>query len=181
MHETTQHHSRSRFEKKFNGCQIIILLRRLSFTLLSNILVAIDGSENSDNALNFALDLAEKFSSVLTILNVSEVLALSTVPQESTNYSVSNMSIFAKDLRKIQEDILNKAASHSKTIKPELLVSIILREGDPALEIVKVAKEGGFDAIIVGHKGSGGLSERFLGSVSEKVAHLAPCTVVIIK
>ncbi len=42
--------------------------------LIRNILVAVDGSENSDRALDFALDIAEKFSSTLLILNVSEVI-----------------------------------------------------------------------------------------------------------
>ena len=149
--------------------------------MLDNILVAIDGSEDSDKALNFALELAEKFSSTITILNVSEVLATGSFPLESTNYSVGNTGIFAKDLRKIHEEILNNAVSHAKAFKTALPVSSMLREGEPALEIVKVAKEGNFDTIVIGHKDSNGLSERFLGSVSEKVAHLASCPVVIVK
>ena len=149
--------------------------------LIRNILVPVDGSENSDRALDFALDLAEKFSSNLTVLNVSEVLAMGVVPQESTTYSFGNMSILGKDLRKIHEEILSKAVSHAKAVKPDLLVSSMLRDGDPALEIVNVAKNNGFDAIVIGHKGSGMMRERFLGSISEKVAHLAPCPVVIVR
>ena len=156
-------------------------MRRLDFTLLSNILVAVDESEDSNKVLNFALDIAEKFSSAITILNVSEVLATGAIPQESTNYSMGNTGIFAKDLRKMHEEILSNAVILSKTCKPALVVSSLLREGEPALEIVKVASEGNFDAVVVGHKGSGGLSERFLGSVSEKVAHLATCPVIIVK
>ena len=57
----------------------------------------------------------------------------------------------------------------------------MLRNGDPAVEIVNVAKDSGFDAIVIGHKGSGMVRERVLGSISEKVAHLAPCPVVIVK
>ena len=144
-------------------------------------MVAVDGSENSDRALDFALDLAEKFSSAVTVLNVSEVLAMGVVPQESTTYSFDNMSILGKDLLKIHEEILSKAVSHAKTVKPDLEVSSILRDGDPAVEIVNVAKDSGFDAIVIGHKGSGMVRERFLGSISEKVAHLASCPVVIVR
>ena len=57
----------------------------------------------------------------------------------------------------------------------------MLRDGDPAIEIVDVAKDSGFDVIVIGHKGSGMVSERVLGSISEKVAHLAPCPVVIVR
>jgi nucleotide-binding universal stress UspA family protein len=149
--------------------------------LIRNVLVAVDGSENSFRALDFALDLAEKFSSAVMVLNVSEVLAMGVIPQESTTSSFENMSIMGKDLRNIHEEILSKAISHAKAIKPDLTVSSMLKDGDPAIEIINVAKESGFDAIVIGHKGSGMLRERVLGSISEKVAHLAPCPVVIVK
>jgi nucleotide-binding universal stress UspA family protein len=149
--------------------------------LIKSILVAVDGSENSSRALDFALDMAEKYGSTVTILNVSEVLAMGVVPQESTTYSMNNMALLGKDLRKIHEEILIKAVSHAKEVKPDLEVSSMLRDGEPAVEIVTVAKDSGFDVIVVGHKGSGKVRERFLGSISEKVAHLAPCPVVIVR
>lgn len=149
--------------------------------VIRNILVAVDGSENSDRALDFALDLAEKFDSNVAVLNVSDVLAVSLVSQESTTYSFDNMSVLGKDLRKFHEEILSKAVSHAKTVKPDLVVSSMLKEGDPAVEIVNVAKDSGFDAIVIGHRGSSMARERLLGSISEKVAHLAPCAVVIVR
>jgi len=149
--------------------------------LLRNILVAVDGSENSDRALDFALDLGEKFDSAILILNVSESVTMGAVPEEPTAYSSGGMAVFAKDLRKIHEEILSKAVARAKKIKPNLAISSMLREGDPAFEIVNAAKEGGFDVIVVGHKGLGRMKELFLGSVSEKVAHLAPCPVVIVR
>jgi nucleotide-binding universal stress UspA family protein len=149
--------------------------------LIRNVLVAFDGSENSDRALDFALDLGEKYNAAVTVLNVSEPPSIGVVPQEPTAYSGSSMAVFAKDLRKLHEEILSKAVARAKAVKPDLAISWQLREGDPALEIVDVAKEGGFDVIVVGHKGMGRVKEFFLGSISEKVAHLAPCPVVIVR
>ena len=149
--------------------------------LIRNILVAVDGSENSDRALDFALELAEKFGSALAVINVSELLAMGVIPQESTNYSFENMSILSKDLRKIHEEIIIKAVSHANVVKPDLVVSTILRDGDPVTEIVNMAKDSAFDTIVIGHKGSSMARERVLGSISEKVAHLAQCPVVIVK
>jgi len=157
----------------------IVFLR--ASTLIRNVLVAVDGSENSDRALDFALDLAEKFGASMTILNVSESLAMSAVPQESANYPSSNTAAFAKDLRAIQNEIVSKDLDHARSVKPNLPVSSILKEGDAALEIVNTAKDGGFDVIVVGHRGLSNLRERLLGSISEKVAHNAPCPVVIVK
>jgi nucleotide-binding universal stress UspA family protein len=144
-------------------------------------LVAVDGSENSYRALDFALDLAEKFSVAVTIINVSESPAMGAVPLEPTTVSGDSMVIFAHDLQKFHEEILNKAVAHAKTVKPNLVVSSKLREGDPALEIVAAAKEEGVDVVVVGHRGQGRMREIFLGNISEKVAHLAPCPVVIVR
>lgn len=149
--------------------------------LFRNVLVAVDGSENSDRALDLALDLGEKYEADIMILNVSGSLAMGVVPEESTAYSSGSLVTFAKDLRKIHEEILSKAVAHAKMVKPDLVISSMLKEGDPALEIVTVAKEGGFDVVVVGHKGLGRVKELFLGSTSEKVAHLAPCPVIIVR
>jgi nucleotide-binding universal stress UspA family protein len=149
--------------------------------LIRNVLVAVDGSENSGRALDFALDLAEKFSVAVTIINVSESPAMGAVPLEPTTVTGDSMVIFAHDLRKFHEEILNKAVVHAKTVKPNVMVSSKLREGDPALEIVAAAKEEGVDVVVVGHRGQGRVREIFLGNISEKVAHLAPCPVVIVR
>jgi nucleotide-binding universal stress UspA family protein len=57
----------------------------------------------------------------------------------------------------------------------------MLKEGEPALEIVNAAKESVFDVIVVGHKELGKMKELCLGSISEKVAHLVLCPVVIVR
>jgi nucleotide-binding universal stress UspA family protein len=149
--------------------------------VIRNILVGVDGSENSDRALDFALDLAEKFNASILILNVSESLAMGAVPGESLAYSGGNTAVFGKDLRKIHDEILSRNVARAKAVKPNVAVSSMLKEGDPALEIVNAAKEDSFDVIVVGHRGLGKLKELFLGSISEKVAHLAPCPVIIVR
>ena len=149
--------------------------------MIKNILVAVDCSENSLRALDFALDLAEKYSASVTVLNVSESPAMGAVPLEPTTVSGDSMVLFAKDLQRLHEDILSKAVAHAKVVNPNITVFSKLREGDPALEIVAEAKEASFDMVVVGHRGEGRMREIFLGNISEKVSHLAPCPVVIVR
>jgi nucleotide-binding universal stress UspA family protein len=149
--------------------------------LISKILVGVDGSENSDRALDFAIDLAEKYGAAVTVLNVSEPPAMGAVPMEPTTVSSESLVVFAKDLRKFHEGILSEAVAHAKAVKPNVEVSWKYIEGSPASQIVAVAKEGCFDIVVVGHRGSGRVREMFLGNISEKVAHLAPCPVVIVR
>jgi nucleotide-binding universal stress UspA family protein len=84
-------------------------------------------------------------------------------------------------LRTIHEETLAKAVDEARQLKPGLKVATELKEGEPAAQIVDAANEGGFDVIVVGHRGLGRLSEVLLGVVSERVAHLAKCAVAIIK
>ena len=77
--------------------------------------------------------------------------------------------------------VIGERLIRAKQAKPNVAVSAVLKEGNPAGEIVNAAKENGADAIVIGHRGLAKTSEFFLGSISEKVAHSAPCTVIIVK
>jgi nucleotide-binding universal stress UspA family protein len=149
--------------------------------LLKKVLVAIDGSENSGRALDFAVGISEKFGSSLSILNVSESISLNPSAAETMTSSSGSMAAVAVDVSKIHEGVLSKAVARAKAAVPDLEVSSLQRQGDAAAEIVNVAKEGGFDVVVLGSKGLGKVKAFFMGSVSSKVAHLAPCPVVIVK
>jgi nucleotide-binding universal stress UspA family protein len=149
--------------------------------LVSSVLVAVDGSENSERALKFAADFAEKYNAQLTVVNVTEASAVSAVPYNLGSYSGDNMVTVAKDLHKYHEGILEKAEAKIKASNPNLPVKFMLRDGNPASEIIAVAKEGNFDVVIAGHRGLSKVREIFMGSISEKIVHTATCTVVIVK
>lgn len=137
-------------------------------------MVAVDGSDNSGRAFDFALEYAEKFGYALTVVNVSESSAAAA-------FAGDGMASVARDLHRLHEGILEKAAEHAKSTHPTVTVSTILREGDPATEIVSVANEGNFDVIVVGHRGLGKVKELILGSISEKVIRSLCHTVILVR
>jgi nucleotide-binding universal stress UspA family protein len=55
-----------------------------------------------------------------------------------------------------------------------------MREGDPADAIIDAAEEEGADLIVVGNRGMQGAKRFLLGSVPNRVAHHAPCSVLIV-
>ncbi len=148
--------------------------------LIGKVLVAVDGSENSDKALDFALDLAEKYSASVLILNVFPSPPVYRYTNESASYQ-ANVSAFVKDLRKFHEEVISKAAERATKTKPEMKITTELKEGDPPSLIVETAYQDHFDVVILGHRGWSRVQEFFLGSTSERVAHLARCTVIIVK
>ncbi|MEM3955388.1 MAG: universal stress protein [Candidatus Bathyarchaeia archaeon] len=155
--------------------------------MIKRILVAIDGSEHAYKALDFALDLAEKYSAAVTIINVFQAPMVPIVPPvgylaegELSTYSIAYDDL-VREVKAAHEKILSHAFKRAKRLKPNLEVSTLLKEGRPADEIVKTAKEGEFDLIVMGHRGLGRVKEFFLGSVSDRVADEAHCPVLIVK
>ncbi len=144
------------------------------YHVISNVLVAVDGSENSIRGLDFALEFAEKYGANLTIINVTESSAAAA-------YAGDGMASIARDLRKFHEEILNKALERAKATHPAVPVSTILREGDASNEIITVANEGNYDVVILGHRGLGKVKGMLLGSISEKVIRSLACTVILVR
>lgn len=83
-----------------------------------------------------------------------------------------------KELRIKGKEVLSKM--EEKLQKPGLNFRAVLVEGDPAKEIVNLAEEEKVDILIMG-SGKNKMDKHLLGSVTEKVVHSAPCTVIIIK
>jgi len=84
-----------------------------------------------------------------------------------------------EDYREERKKILDEALAF---FKDNNTVRTILKEGHPSHTIVTVAAEEGFDLIVIGSRGLGGLEKLFLGSVSNAVLHeVKDCSVVIVK
>jgi len=149
-------------------------------TLISKILIAYDGTECSNRAMDVGLDLAEKYSASVLILNVLELPVYGT-PEDPFAIS-AGMNGLIKELRKSHEAMLANAADKAARQKPNLKMTTQLNEGNPPSTIVSIATDGEIDIIVMGHGGGDGrFRELFLGGTSERVAHLAHCSVLIVK
>ncbi len=68
-----------------------------------------------------------------------------------------------------------------RPLNPTIPVQHIYLEGDPASEVVRLARDAGMDLIVMGTHGRTGLDRLLLGSVAEKVMRDAPCSVLVVK
>jgi nucleotide-binding universal stress UspA family protein len=153
--------------------------------MIEKILVAVDGSEHSRKALNYAIELTKKFDGKITVVNVYSVVVPQTQPIDGlstpamTGTSAAMAARMAEDAKLKGEQILVEAERFAE--ESGVLVEKVLREGDAVNEIVAEAKTGNFDLVVVGHRGMSKLKEILLGGVSEGVSHKAPCPVLIVK
>ena len=130
--------------------------------MFKKILVPIDGSEPSYRALNFALDLAKKYSAEVTLLSVAQpyivtpqyspLPMLTPIPTTSYNENIENA----------HKKILSNAFDETKKVDSEIIISKRLMNGRPADKIIEIAKEDGFDLIVMGSRGLGRIKEFFL-------------------
>lgn len=149
--------------------------------MIKKILVAIDGSKSSDNALDFALDLADKYSAQIVLVSVFNPPTVSYLTSPAMVYIPVDTTKHSEEIRVYHDKMLSEALKRAKNFNKDLKVSKKLLEGRPADKIVETAKTGGFDLIVIGSRGLGGIKEFFLGSVSDRVADEATCPVLIIK
>jgi nucleotide-binding universal stress UspA family protein len=154
--------------------------------VFTKVLVALDGSEPAAKSLDYALDIADKYSSEIVLLSVLHVdprayAPLVPMPEGELPISSVAMETYINNLKSSYEKVLSTALDKVKKTKPNLIVSTRLVEGRPANMIIEASKEGDIDLIVIGSRGLGGIREFLLGSVSDRVADEAQCPVLIIK
>lgn len=135
---------------------------------MKRILVGVDGSKYSLEAVKAAAKLAsERGIRSVTLINVIPV-AVSTmgpVTVAAPPEDIESWEVFEEP-----KAILKKAGVEAR---------LLLREGDPAYEIIQVAKTEGYDLIVVGHRGLSPIQAFLLGSVSNRIVTHAPCSVLV--
>lgn len=146
--------------------------------MIEKILVAFDGSEHAERALDFALDLAQKYSAKTTLLTVVPPLFL---PLHSMAIATTELMLEAnRQLENVFMGTLFRAEEKARNEKPQLKIATKFAHGRPEEVIIETAKEGNFNLIVMGSRGLGRRADA-LGSVSSSVADCATCPVMIVK
>jgi nucleotide-binding universal stress UspA family protein len=159
----------------------------MQLCLFEKILVPLDGSEHSVKALQMAIQIAKKFGGKLTLFHVYSITVPPIVVREPTTLTPSGAPVVTpaevskmfEAARDVGKRILDEGERNA--VSEGVKVESMLREGNSVQEIVRLAKEGNFDLIVMGVRGVSKLRELLLGSVSEGVMKHAPCPVLVVK
>ena len=137
-------------------------------------MAATDGLEGADRAVDVAAELAKAFGGELLIVTVG-----GNVSGEEMRQLERAEGNIGEPLDMLSNQILRAAKTRAERFG---IGSIRLRPawGDPAQSIIETAVREAADALVVGRRGRGRLAGLLLGSVSQKIASLAPCMVVIV-
>lgn len=135
---------------------------------MKRILVPVDLSQASAQALDFAAELSKTFAPEVLLLFVIEPL-----------YYAGDLGLMLEEQQRIAHSEL--AQLERRAAKLKLKCRTLVQRGTPYVEIVATAKRLKVDLILMATHGRTGLSHALLGSVADRVVRTAECPVLTVR
>ena len=137
---------------------------------MENIILAFDGSEYSNRALQYAKTFAERFEATLWLVHIfthtSDLLGYEDYEKLYSKRKASGQKILGEAFQELSNTGLD--------------VREKLEEGPEAESILDIAKRCQADLIVMGTRGHGKLTGLLVGSISRKVIHHSSCPVMVV-
>lgn len=138
----------------------------------SHILVAVDGSEPSGRAVDWAAELAVCHDVPMTVVHVLRRSGSDIVPPELEEFQrIEHVRLTERDLlRTVAERIVDGAAMRATRAGAPKVETVVL-DGHPATQIAAAAEDLGADLVVMGSRGLSNVPGMLLGSVSHRMLH----------
>jgi nucleotide-binding universal stress UspA family protein len=142
---------------------------------IKKILVPIDFSDYSKNALKYAAQFAKQFNAKIYLIYVVEPMIY------PADFSMGQVAIPSADI-----DLHSRAEEELKKLSKDIIngnsqVEILIKTGKPFVEIIETASANDIDLIIIATHGHTGVEHLLFGSTAEKVVRKAPCPVLTLR
>jgi nucleotide-binding universal stress UspA family protein len=139
--------------------------------MFTHIVCAVDGSEHAARALGYATAIAQRDGAELHLAHVREKLLAGKVA--------------GQDARLDEEQIDARIGSQMNALGAQYAIKPMLHvaagtTGNAAQQIAEVADEVAADLIVIGTRGHSGLAGVILGSVTQRLLHIAHCPVLVV-
>ena len=142
---------------------------------IKRIVCCTDFSRNAESAFLAAVEMAERYSAKLFVLHVLPPLINPmltdtewVVPAEPEKSLILNI-----------EERMQK--EYATRVGEETALELVVRDGHVSTEILRFLEENAIDVVVMGSYGLSGAGLVFFGSVAKRVAHKAPCSVMIVR
>jgi nucleotide-binding universal stress UspA family protein len=139
--------------------------------MFTRILHANDGSEHAFTALALALKIARQSGAELHMISVEEIDYL----PETMGDIREETGVAARRFH----GALNRARSMAEESQVKLKTHVVA--GHPVRDIVGLARDLKADLVVVGASGHSALYDRMVGSRADRIVHLAPCPVLVVR
>jgi nucleotide-binding universal stress UspA family protein len=134
----------------------------------STVVVGVDSSDSSLQALDWAVDEATR-----------RHLSLQVLCAWQSDYTAETVAPVVDGMADDSRSIVGTAAAHARAASPELDVSTSTVQAQAASALIAASRHA--DTVVVGARGLGALTEALLGSTSMQLAAYASCPVVVVR
>ena len=138
-----------------------------------NIVIATDGSENTQRAISYGIEIAKLSGATVHALYVVDTSSFSAMPMDAGWEEM--YEIMKKEREKAVYDIKERGEAAGVEVRE------VLWEGHPSTEIINFAEKNDIDLIVMGTLGKTGLDRFLLGSVAEKVVRNSKVPVLVVR
>lgn len=139
------------------------------------ILVPVDFSACSAEAVRTAADLSRRYDASLTLVHAFEPILYATSEGYPFVLPGQIESLLADNAQALDRARQDAETAGAKRVETRAL------QGHPANEIVDLATKGEFDLIVMGTHGRTGINHALMGSVAEKIVRTAACPVLTVR
>jgi nucleotide-binding universal stress UspA family protein len=148
--------------------------------MFERILIATDGSKHSERAAETGIEMARLYGSAVTALYVVDI-GKEYAPLGDLISKVADSLIagIKSNLQNQGEEATRKVAEMAE--KAGIAAQRKITEGYPAEDIIRIAKEGDMNLIVMGGIGATGLDRFLLGSVADKVVRTSKVPVLVVR
>lgn len=146
----------------------------------TKIIAATDFSDDSKFALEYAEEIARRFSAEIVVVHVDQPLSpVMMTPDFGAGIDIGVMSRIAEEQRLLAQRELDQTVA--KLRDGGLKAHSLLRVGAPFIEILHSARNENADLIVLGTHGRTGLAHVLIGSVAERVVHKSSVPVLTVR
>lgn len=147
------------------------------------ILVSLARTDQCETILTKAISIAKPESSIIKLFHcIPSEVYITPYGTFTTTELDKLLPQWQQDLETEKEKVIKWLTDYSQQIASQNIhTEWDWKIGDPSFSIVQTAKNWEADLIMIGRRGLTGLSEMFLGSVSNYVVHHAPCSVLLVQ
>jgi nucleotide-binding universal stress UspA family protein len=138
-----------------------------------NIVIATDGSENTQRAISYGIEIAKLSGAIVHALYVVDTSSFSAMPMDAGWEEM--YEILRKEGEKAVYDVKERGEAAGVEVRE------VLEEGHPSTEIINFAEKNDIDLIVMGTLGKTGLDRFLLGSVAEKVVRNSKVPVLVVR
>jgi nucleotide-binding universal stress UspA family protein len=142
--------------------------------MIKTVAVGTDGSDTAAKAVDFAIDLAERYEAEIVFLSAYRPVSEDRLKREARDApeDVQWQINPAEDVEPALREAMEAAEERGLKAKTEA------QDGDPSKVLVDLADKHSADVLVIGNKG---MQRKVLGSVPNTVSHKANCHVMIVK